>query len=452
MTSRQPKPIKPVKPIQPSQSAKKANNKTGFLSIKKVILAIFIVGALFVCRSVYIYFELYKVIRTANMEDGSSVEMLKKPPFPAFAEKLAHIKDLPQDFNELLNKQVSYKKDFINNAEIVEVFSKRDQEEISLLRSEIRSVAENGIETIPETPVITEKLDIRVPSPPYKEARNTLRYWYLCGRYFHAIKDDATALNLNLASLVLLKHIENSGEDSVYLITGAMSTTFANMVSNALLEITSELVLPADLLKTRLKELYQLYGKRSPITYFMLGEKRFLPAVSPVIFNENMTEKYVETYYRELIKAYETSYSEAIKTAKEKGKLIGPQEMNLETIVLSLVKAVFRPKNFCAEFLASMCNANYERTFEYDFKSRQLANGALVALTLRCYELEKGRLPDSLQELENWFGLPMPNDVYTNAPMQYNPKSNKVLFSVGSDLTPDTNDDLVFVPYLNRLD
>ncbi len=82
-----------------------------------------------------------------------------------------------------------------------------------------------------------------------------------------------------------------------------------------------------------------------------------------------------------------------------------------------------------------------------DLKTRQLSQGAQAALSLHVCKAETGSWPASLKELEAWLGQPLPVDLVREIPMRYVAGEQPLLASIGRDGRAATPDDLVFVPF-----
>ena len=70
--------------------------------------------------------------------------------------------------------------------------------------------------------------------------------------------------------------------------------------------------------------------------------------------------------------------------------------------------------------------------------------GIAIALLCRAYEIQNGSLPENITILEDWAEESFPVDRFTNKPYELNKDTDKRLFSVGPDLTPNTKNDIRF--------
>jgi len=114
---------------------------------------------------------------------------------------------------------------------------------------------------------------------------------------------------------------------------------------------------------------------------------------------------------------------------------------------LGVLEAVFFVDNFVEQGMLHKFTSNLPFYMLTDIKAMQLLEGAKAAIILHGYFKSEGAWPDSLAKLEEWLQQPLPQDLIKNIPLQFKAGNPPRLAAVGRDGRPDTNDDLVFVPF-----
>lgn len=99
-------------------------------------------------------------------------------------------------------------------------------------------------------------------------------------------------------------------------------------------------------------------------------------------------------------------------------------------------------RNPIGDILVVMLAPALDRTVQEHFRTVADARLTQVFLALRCYHLEHGRLPDSLEELAPAYFDEVPLDPFTEEPFGYEPDAVAPrVYSVGPDQEPDDEDD-----------
>ncbi len=112
-----------------------------------------------------------------------------------------------------------------------------------------------------------------------------------------------------------------------------------------------------------------------------------------------------------------------------------------------VLEAIFFVDRFIEQAMLYPFTSNLPFYMLTDAKTMQLLEGARAAIILHGYFKSEGAWPDSLARLEEWLQKPLPQDLIKNIPLQFKAGNPPRLAAVGRDGRPDTNDDLVFVPF-----
>jgi len=112
---------------------------------------------------------------------------------------------------------------------------------------------------------------------------------------------------------------------------------------------------------------------------------------------------------------------------------------------LSVSRALFT-ENLVGKILLNMLLPEFSFIFEIKCSEDVSISAAQLLLALKAYQMENGKLPDSLEELSPKYISQIPKDPFDGKPIKYLPEK-KIIYSAGRDLKDsggDEKEDLVF--------
>ena len=106
--------------------------------------------------------------------------------------------------------------------------------------------------------------------------------------------------------------------------------------------------------------------------------------------------------------------------------------MSLGDSGLGLIKLTFT-ENAVGKVLFDTVAASFHNLVYKKCNEDFLVAGTQLLLALKAYQMEKGKLPDSLSELAPAYIVEIPKDPFSGGQIKYS-KDKKIIYSVGEDL------------------
>lgn len=298
-----------------------------------------------------------------------------------------------------------------------------------------------------------------VPMPNLKEYRHTSRFWGDLGRLMLDEGKENSALALAAGILLLSHNLDRSPETGALILSRMISIAIRNIGNSLLLEQANQTQMSAKQIKGWILRFQKLRQGLLPLSDAYKTEAKFYEIAGKFLVangyysgrillnNKKAFDKFAEKTTDKLMEVDKLPYSKQSAVYDEvathfdglfEDLKIGPSL--IMNVLLSPSKMIV--KNFGFNFFP-----NFNRAYQSQAKTEQLADGAIAVLIIKAYEAENKAFPESLQQVEDWYGEKLPRDIFADmAPLQFNKEGPKQLFSVGPDMTPNTDDDLVFMP------
>lgn len=435
-------------------------------SITKIILA---VVALLV---IAILFQAFRIIMLVNSpsakvfslelsrsSDSGSADSGHRPLPDLAAGLMRQTKSSPiksQDISELM---APYKQSLVPLADSLKLLGDVDSESETRFSKELPARLIAKVKSLPDAPAIPEVLPMSSSSYDLSLLRDTSHYWYLMGRWFLSKEKHETALAIAVASFLLAHEVETEDIVGLSITIRGMANYMRNVAGTAILEMPDRLNIPAARLKIWANILLRLHDDATRLEKVCLCAKKAIPSAFhsdnlkvsdrlSEVMNNSRSQQEIAAYFDPIIAASRKPFREAMETVEKKNEEIE----ELHRVVspgAHYIGYFFNPEDLMMKYIMSMALPSFKDLFERDFRSQQIFRGTVVVMALRAYQLEHDSLPDSLADLEAWFGKSLPiTDLYSDKPMVYNKSGSKNLISAGSDGRPDTGDDLIFMPIL----
>ena len=443
----------------------------------KVILAGFLfISCLFLIHGYRVY-ELFRDIvamQTPIGPGGSAMPGSPTPvpaPFPLLDGLKPRIR-LPYTLINLL--PTTYGKDLLSSAS----FTQKVQE---LGNPQEADAERDSRELLSRVKMHMASIPVIPPNPPiivfgsnpsrYREIRETGKYWVILARLM-APKNRQDAWNMLTGPFLLAHQLEAreaGGPSGLSLIGKMIALALRRMASIACMEILSEFPLEPvfarefaariELFETQAASLSQAIGAEKGILPGIYRELEVTPPSEIVLKYRrplNGIRRCLEpTRLNPLLEKFHGRYEKACGLPFAKGqRLCSEVATDLELLSdkwgapsIDLLPYFFRPEDAALEFLFSLSVPNLRKVLEQEFLLIMQMRGVRIGLAANAFYLEKKEWPKSLPQLETWWGKPLPQDVFINAPLQFISGSPPQIKSVGPDILPGTGDDLTIVPY-----
>lgn len=327
----------------------------------------------------------------------------------------------------------------------------------NFFKAEIAARVCDEIGKLKPLPEIPEVFDIEAPSPDLHKIKETARYWYLMSRRLFYNGEHETALALSVANLLLAHLLGTEYISGSSLNCHMEAIAVRNFGSTSIAEMTGKVRLPVDRLKFWINLMLQLEYEMVSISRTLRFEQHFIPSVfhhfnmrndnilARAINNPGIYKKYIDALFNPITAASSKPYREAMTVATRTMSEIALMRKRIEP-GFHFLAYYFTPESLFIQYMISISVPDLKGALERDFKCRQLLRGTIVALALRAFQTEHGKLPETVEELEKWLGKTLPTDIYSDKPLLYSRNNQKTLYSVGTDGQPDTADDLIFFP------
>lgn len=435
------------------------------MNLKRVVAIIICVGLFFLLRSGLTIYFLASALR--ELDNPKNMTVKDHQPMLAFGEGYYYSDHFPEKMSNppqfgklLLITETPY-----------------DSSKPATLEDVIKEVKNhlprNHVDFQAKLPQIIvnelNELDTSIPEfelpgyegaiPQYREYRYTSRFWADIGRLMLYEGQENSAFAISAGILLLAHKLERDPESGSLLLTRLIGMTVRNIGNGLLLEHANKTKLSANELKLWISRYQKLRKAVLPLYDSCKAEARFYEVAGNflkskgfysgkmLLNNKKAFEKINEKIIYKYIESDNLPYSEKIEIFREVDDyLYGLHDLQ-KVSYSSILDAIISPSNLVAKLFAAYFTPNFRKSYETLAKTLQCADGALTTLIIKAYMAEKNDLPDSLAQLEGWYGEKLPGDIFADmAPMHYSKTGPKRLFSIGPDMEPDTDDDLVFYP------
>jgi hypothetical protein len=135
-------------------------------------------------------------------------------------------------------------------------------------------------------------------------------------------------------------------------------------------------------------------------------------------FRPNATKQIEAELYRLYIKDIENEFYKIDKSI-------------MESFLKKYEPASYLSQNIIGKSIATY--VTFSKTIWQKYKSQTKNRAVQILIALKCYKMEHGDLPDSLEKLVPDYFEDIPNDPYDGKPLRYS-KEKKYIWSVGLDL------------------
>jgi hypothetical protein len=353
-------------------------------------------------------------------------------------------------------KSDNFPQKLVEDDKIADQLKTLSSDQFDKFRNEILKRVFKQVKDLPEPPEIKFPLEMEAPTQNFREIRETSRYWYFMGRHFMANGDYEAGL-ASFCAISMLAHIsETYPKIGSSLITRMISIAIRNISNTGILETVTRIQLPAKRLLQWEKVFLNLEKSIPGLERSFLSEKQVIPSIfhssnirsngilARKMRDESLHKKYLDPYYDPLIAACKMPFDKATEISHKKGNEI--ERMSQDIFSPASIQYFFWPEEFIMQLLMTISVPNFRKVFNQDFRHRNIFRGVVVMLGIQAYRNEFNKFPESLEALEKWQNFELPKDIYSNKPFIFNPDAGKILFSVGEDGKPDTDDDMVFTP------
>jgi hypothetical protein len=353
-------------------------------------------------------------------------------------------------------------------APIVEILKEVPDPLLHEMAQEIPIRVAKGFAKLNPPAPVPDYIDLGAPIHNFREARMIARFWYGYGRAMSQAGKHELALQTMCGIILFAQQLEADSAEGLSLITKMIGIAIRKIGATGLLEIIPYLQVPGSTFKLWAGNLLDLEAQVPSIALAYKSERMMIPSVlSPkaladaearndgkriprtlirAVSDKAFLESYLSPCYDPQIEACNQPFATAMKTISGQSQYIENMMTQSTTPGLHWVKYIFRPEAFVMETLMAICVPNFGKALQQDFLTRQTVRGAVIALALRGYKQDNGKLPATLGELATWLGKPIPDDFFSEKPLEYHPGKKPLLFSVGLDQKPATADDMVFIP------
>lgn len=391
-------------------------------------------------------------------KEMNNSEPVKKLPHPEIMRGLT----LPEEVKNMDGSLIpslygSHQKPLLNRDEYARQLNGITENSRAKLESELLQRVNSMIKRLAEAAETPEVIDFKAPMHHLSEVRKTARYWYYAGRLSAAENKFTAALSCFTGTLILAHQMEtDSAETGASLINRMVASAIRRIAATGLLETIPDLTLAAADLKRWLSMLMLIEAKIPDFVRVIRCEKLTIPSafhaknsppntgMAAAMRDGDLHKSYLDPAIDPIIEACNKPYSELMRVASEKGYEL--EEMQANLFSFSSLKYYFYPQGFMMKLLMTMALPNFKSAIQQDILTRQILRGAIIALAIKTYQREFGRMPESLEEMEKWLRIKFPLEIYSNKSFNFQSSGRKVLFSAGEDGKPSTDDDLVFVP------
>lgn len=287
---------------------------------------------------------------------------------------------------------------------------------------------------------------------------DTAALWLFVSRHFAKTGDLETAFLLPYAGIISAYESANKTADAMNVDSKIQHLDAKNICAYHLLYLAVNYKPDYNLLKSIAKDMLSIARNQLSCSYYIKFQKaQLLKAMRKAIAeeieveykrnsmnsyamrlqNSKLLEKFIKNFMDDYLPFADAPYPEIYDTyIKWHPEVYVDKATEEYSMVRDLNKYFgfqdYRPKSQLISF-----RKIYE---EYLTK----LEGIAIALLCRAYEIQNGSLPENITILEDWAEESFPVDRFTNKPYELNKDTDKRLFSVGPDLTPNTKNDIRF--------
>ena len=173
--------------------------------------------------------------------------------------------------------------------------------------------------------------------------------------------------------------------------------------------------------------------------------------INQVIAKADEAKKTANSIFKELL---DTKFVIALSSPFDPGnKYIEQRDQKLQKLVSEVLEAqdsVANIDDISGEIIGKSWIGRYcldgHRFAKALWNCKQRIECAKTLVAISAYKTEEKKWPESLEALEKWFGDTLGRDFFTGKPLIYDP-AKKILKSNGPDKLPNTEDDIVALPY-----
>ncbi len=288
-----------------------------------------------------------------------------------------------------------------------------------------------------------------------REYRSTSRFWADVGRLLLYEGKESSTLAISAGILLIAHNLDRDPENGPIMVNRLTGITIRNIANSLIIEQMGKTRMSAEQIKSWIPKFQKLRQGILPISDSYKVETKLYETISKFLTskgsfagkmflrNKKEFEKLNAKTIDKLIESDEGNYSEKIKAHREVASYLEDIHDSLSISPQLFKNLLFSPSKMVVKFFGFNFYPNFRRAYEAEAKSQQLADGAIAAMILRAYMTENNKTPESLQQVESWYGEKLPSDIFADmAPLQLNKKG---LISVGPDMKANTEDDLVFM-------
>ena len=277
-------------------------------------------------------------------------------------------------------------------------------------------------------------------SPSFKTVRGNVRYWYVISRLLEKREDYETSLYLSLAVFYLAKDYQTNYVNSSEMITRIVADALSGIACDSILVWAGKPRPQCGVLcKEIAKDILELLKTDYPISVNIKNERIMFEEMLDS-FDSKGYKTYgrirKSSYYKNLLdivyKEAIENYDKPIYEIKNKMKEINAKrqktiyEPDLADCVYDFI---FDPDRLKTTILFGIACPVFEKfKMVYEIKIAKMEMTA-IALAINSYYCENNKCPDSMEELNKWFGQELPKNRITNEPYKLDFKGKHVFYN-----------------------
>ncbi len=150
-------------------------------------------------------------------------------------------------------------------------------------------------------------------------------------------------------------------------------------------------------------------------------------------------EKQLSFYYKDIIENIDKPLYEVENLLKKHQEKIKNYNENYEKGLKYIITEGYISNNIINELFPNYLKV--KQSHEYCLAKMEFT---AIALLINSYYYDRVQLPNSMNELSEWFGKELPKDRLTNKSYVFFSNLNYIIFNEGLDKTPNTDDDFYF--------
>ena len=315
-----------------------------------------------------------------------------------------------------------------------------------------------------------------LPNPPeYRRSiKDIVYYWYLLSKLFEKNNEYENALLLSHGIFYIAKDYEsnysNSSSTDNKIISILISYRACNSiltwacrpkpncieiskrVANDILDFVANEYPLAIIMEDEL-----LRNRENLINYSQGGYKVFSWIQKSKYYEEYINECYkkakdiVDKPIFEAIKLLDKYGKEADKHFEEFSNFSHLYDSKISSRIIVIINVFIRPEYFLGNILYRFVSKNfddYKKIISFNETKKAKMEMTAIALAINAYYCENNKLPETMEELNKWFGRELPKNRFTNEIYKLDYNSNHILYNLGvdgkADLSDENTDDLYF--------